>query len=185
MSRSSPDQLDLTRQWVDRVVIGLNLCPFAKAVQAKGQVRYALSQAREAEALLTDLVAEFERLRDTPAEIIDTTVLVHPWVLNDFFDYNDFLDIADAALVELDLEGILQVASFHPGYQFADSAPDDIENHTNRSPFPMLHLLREDSIDRAVAAYPDPDAIIERNQATMRRLGPDGLRRVIRDEGDA
>lgn len=179
MSQSSPDPLDLTRQWIDRVVIGLNLCPFAKAVQAKGQVHYVLSQAREAEALLTDLVAEYERLRDTPAELIDTTVLVHPWVLNDFLDYNDFLDIADAALVELDLEGILQVASFHPGYQFADSAPDDIENHTNRSPFPMLHLLREDSIDRAVAAYPDPDAIIERNQATMRRLGPDGLRRVL------
>jgi hypothetical protein len=185
MSDANLDPLDLTRQWIERVVIGLNLCPFAKAVQTKGQVRYALSQAREAEALLTDLVAEFERLRDTPAELIDTTVLVHPWVLNDFLDYNDFLDIADAALVELDLEGILQVASFHPGYQFADSAPDDIENHTNRSPFPMLHLLREDSIDRAVAAYPDPDAIIERNQATMRRLGPDGLRRVIAGEVDA
>lgn len=185
MSDSHPDPLDLTRQWIERVVIGLNLCPFAKAVQAKGQVHYALSQARDAEALLTDLVAEFERLRDTPAELIDTTVLVHPWVLNDFLDYNDFLDIADAALVELDLEGILQVASFHPGYQFADSAPEDIENHTNRSPFPMLHLLREDSIDRAVAAYPDPDAIIERNQATMRRLGVQGLRRVLADEGNA
>lgn len=185
MSDSNLEPLDLTRQWIDRVVIGQNLCPFAKAVQAKGQVHYALSQARDAEALLTDLVAECERLRDTPAELIDTTVLVHPWVLNDFLDYNDFLDIADAALVELDLEGILQVASFHPGYQFADSAPDDIENHTNRSPFPMLHLLREDSIDRAVAAYPDPDAIIERNQATMRRLGVQGLRRVLADEGNA
>ncbi len=185
MSRSNPDPLELTRQWIDRVVIGLNLCPFAKAVQAKGQVRYALSEARDAEALLTDLVAEFERLRDTPADTIDTTVLVHPWVLNDFLDYNDFLDIADAALVEMDLEGILQVASFHPGYQFADSAPDDIENHTNRSPFPMLHLLREDSIDRAVAAYPDPDAIIERNQARLRRLGSEGLRRQLAGEGEA
>jgi len=185
MSTTTCDPLELTRQWVLRVVIGLTLCPFARSVQSRGQVRYVLSKARDVEALLADFVAECERLRDTPADVIDTTLLVHPWVLGDFLDYNDFLDIADAALVELDLEGILQVASFHPAYRFADSGPDDIENHTNRSPFPMQHLLREDSIDRDVAAYPDPGAIIERNLATLRRLGPDGLRRLIAiDEGD-
>lgn len=173
------DPIAATRRWVERVVIGLNLCPFAKAVQAKGQVRYVLSDARDPETLLADLVSECERLRDTPAEVLDTTLLVHPQVLGDFLDYNDFLDLADAALVELGLEGVLQIASFHPDYQFADSAPGDIENHTNRSPYPMLHLLREASIDRAVEAYPEPDAIIERNLETMRRLGPLGLAAVL------
>jgi len=181
---ASEDPIVQTRHWVERVVIGLNLCPFAKAVQVRGQVRYALSDASSAEALLGDLAGELARLRDTPAEVLETTLLVHPQVLGDFLDYNDFLDIADAALVELELEGVIQVASFHPDYRFADSLPEDIENHTNRSPFPMLHLLREDSIDRAVAAYPDPDAIIERNQARLRELGHGGLRRVLRGEGD-
>jgi len=184
MENLSSDPLQLTRQWVERVVIGLNLCPFAKAVHTKGQVRYVLSEAREVEALLVDLVAECERLRDTPAEILDTTVLVHPHVLGDFLDYNDFLDLADATLVELDLEGVLQVASFHPDYRFADSEADDIENHSNRSPFPMLHLLREDSIDRAVAAYPEPGAIIERNLETLRRLGHAGLAAVLAGKGE-
>lgn len=177
---SNEDPITLTRHWVERVVIGLNLCPFAKAVQVRGQVRYALSEAASTEALLGDLGGELVRLRDTPADVLETTLLVHPHVLQDFLDYNDFLDIADAALVELDLVGVIQVASFHPDYRFADSLPEDIENHTNRSPFPMLHLLREDSIDRAVAAYPDPDAIIERNQARLRELGHGGLRRVLR-----
>lgn len=180
----SEDPIVLTRQWVERVVIGLNLCPFAKAVHVRGQVRYALSDARNVEVLLGDLVGELARLRDAPAEVLDTTLLVHPQVLQDFLDYNDFLDVADAALVELGLEGIIQVASFHPDYRFDDTLPEDIENHTNRSPFPMLHLLREDSIDRAVAAHPDPDAIIERNQARLRTLGHGGLRRVLRGEVD-
>jgi uncharacterized protein len=178
------DPITATRRWVERVVIGLNLCPFAKAVHGKGQVRYVLSQTRDAEALLADLVRECERLRDTPAEVLDTTLLVHPEVLGDFLDYNDFLDIADAALIELGLEGVLQIASFHPDYRFADSDPDDIENHTNRSPYPMLHLLREDSIDRAVAAYPEPDAIIERNLETMRRLGPQGLAALLAGDSE-
>ena len=179
MPDTPPDPLELTRRWVERVVIGLNLCPFAKAVQAKGQVRYVLSRARDIDALRADLVAECEHLRDTPAAITDTTLLVHPWVLTDFLDYNDFLDVADSALVELDLDGVLQVASFHPDYRFAGSAPDDIENHTNRSPFPMQHLLREESIDRAIEAYPASDTIIERNHATMQRVGSDGLRRLM------
>jgi hypothetical protein len=173
-TETTPDPLALTRAWVERAVIGLNLCPFAKAPQVKGQVRYALSTATDEESLLADLVAELQRLAESPAEAIETTLLVHPGVGADFADYNDFLDLADGALEELGLDGELQVASFHPQYQFADSAPDDITNATNRSPFPTLHLLREASIDRAVAAFPEAEAIFEANIATMEKLGPEG-----------
>jgi uncharacterized protein len=175
------DPIADTQRWVERAVIGLNLCPFAKAVVARGQVRYVLSEATTPEALLETLGAELALLRDTPAETIDTTLIVHPHVLADFLDYNDFLDLADALGAELDLEGVLQVASFHPQYQFAGSAPDDVDNCTNRSPWPTLHLLREDSVARAVAAFPDPDAIVDRNIATLRQLGPDGWRRLLAD----
>lgn len=168
-----------TRQWLERAVIGLNLCPFAKAVQAKAQVRFVLSDASTPEALLAQLGEELLLLRDTPAEQIDTTLLVHPQVLGDFLDYNDFLDQADALVEALDLEGVVQVASFHPQYQFAGTAPDDVENFTNRSPHPTLHLLREDSVARALDAYPDPGAIIERNIATLQRLGADGWRKLL------
>ncbi len=168
------DPLALTRAWVERAVIGLNLCPFAKAPQVKGQVRYVLSTATDEEGLMADLVAELHRLAESPAEKLETTLLVHPGVGADFADYNDFLDLADAALEELGLDGELQVASFHPLYQFADSAPDDISNATNRSPFPTLHLLREASIDRAVAAFPEAETIYEANIATMDQLGAEG-----------
>lgn len=174
--------LDETRAWVELAVIGLNLCPFAKAPEAKGQVRYALSEARDPEALLEDLVAELKLLDATPAERIETTLLVHPQVLADFADYNDFLDIAEAAVAELGLEGVIQVASFHPQYRFAGSEEDDVTNATNRSPFPTLHLLREESVERAVAAFPEGQAIYEANIETLRRLGPSGwddLRRRI------
>jgi uncharacterized protein len=171
-----------TRAWIERAVIGLNLCPFAKSVYVRGQVRIVASDATTPEALLAELGEELLRLRDTPAEATDTTLLVHPLVLQDFLDYNDFLERADALVASLELEGVLQVASFHPDYQFADSAPGDIENCTNRSPFPTLHLLREDSIDRAVAAYPDPDVIVRRNVETLRRLGADGWTRVLAGE---
>lgn len=177
-----------TRAWVDRAVIGLNLCPFAKAPQVKGQVRYVLSRAVDASELLTDLVAELHRLAEAPAERIETTLLVHPDALNDFDDYNDFLDVADAALAELELEGVLQVASFHPAYRFADSEPDDLANATNRSPYPTLHLLREDSIDRAVAAFPEAEAIFEANIETMEALGAKGwaqLQQHCRDDAAA
>lgn len=174
------DPLAATQRWVERAVIGLNLCPFAKAVHAKGQVRYALSDADTRDALLLELGEELLRLRDTPAAELDTTLLVHPRVLQDFPDYNDFLDAADALVAELGLEGIVQVASFHPRYRFAGTTDDDIGNCTNRSPHPMLHLLREDSVERAVAAYPDPDAIVERNQDTLRRLGSDGWKALLR-----
>jgi hypothetical protein len=168
------DPIADTRRWIERVVIGLNLCPFAKAVVAKGQVRYVLSDAATPEALLEALGEELLRLRDTPAEDIDTTLIVHPRVLADFLDYNDFLEDADALVEQLGLDGELQVASFHPQYRFAGSAPDDIANATNRSPWPTLHLLREDSVARAVAAFPDPDAIVERNIATLEKLGREG-----------
>lgn len=167
------------RRWLERAVIGLNLCPFAKAVYVKQQVRIVVSDASTERALLEQLGEELALLRDTPAEVVDTTLLVHPQVLGDFLDYNEFLDDADGLVEAMDLDGVLQVASFHPDYRFADTAPDDPGNLTNRAPWPILHLLREDSLDRAVAAYPDPGAIIERNIATMRELGFEGFRRLL------
>ena len=168
------------RLWLERAVIGLNLCPFAKAVVVKQQVRIVISDASTERALLEELGEELALLRDTPADEIDTTLLVHPQVLGDFLDYNDFLGDADALVEAMDLDGVLQVASFHPQYQFAGSEPDDADNLTNRAPYPILHLLREASIDRAVAAYPDPDAIIERNIATVRELGFAGWDKLLK-----
>lgn len=173
------DPLAVTRNWLEKAVIGLNLCPFAKAVYAKQQVRFVLSDASTPEALLEQLVEELVLLRDTPAEEIDTTLIIHPEVLTDFLEYNDFLENADAAVETLDLQGILQVASFHPQYQFAGAAPDDVSNYTNRAPYPILHLLREDSVERAVAAFPDPDVIIERNIETLDKLGIDGWNKLL------
>jgi len=163
-----------TRAWVRRAVIGLNLCPFARAVDVKEQIRYVFSDAPDAETLLATLVVELQRLADTDPEVVDTTMVIHPRVFGDFEDFNDFLELADAAVEDLDLDGVLQVASFHPRFQFADTEPDDITNATNRSPYPTLHLLREESVDRAVAAFPEAEAIFERNMATLAKLGPDG-----------
>ena len=168
-----------TRAWVDKAVIGLNLCPFAKAVEAKGRVRYVCCPARTAEDLLGALGDELRMLGSVAPDEVETTLLVHPGVLTDFLDFNDFLGVADDLLMSLGLEGELQIASFHPGYQFADSAPDAIENHSNRSPYPTLHLLRESSIDAAVATFPDAADIYERNIETLRRLGADGWRRLF------
>ncbi|NZA25608.1 DUF1415 domain-containing protein [Luteimonas sp. SJ-92] len=173
------DPIADTRRWLQRAVIGLNLCPFAKAVAVRDQVRFALSDAATPEALLQALAAELALLRDTDPDAVDTTLLIHPRVLGDFLDYNDFLDAADALVASMGLDGVLQVASFHPRYRFAGSGEDDIENFSNRSPHPMLHLLREDSVARAVAAYPDPDVIVERNQRTLRRLGRAGWRALL------
>ncbi|MBB3276641.1 hypothetical protein FHW78_002438 [Pseudoxanthomonas sp. OG2] len=178
---SAPDPVAATRHWIERAVIGLNLCPFAKAVYVKEQVRFVLSDATTPEALLEQLAEELVLLRDTEPAQIDTTLIIHPDVLTDFLDYNDFLDNADAAVEALDLQGILQVASFHPDYQFAGAAPDDISHYTNRSPYPTLHLLREDSVERAVAAFPDPDVIVERNIQTLDRLGQEGWRKLLAD----
>ena len=169
-----------TRRWLEAAVIGLNLCPFAKAVHVKDQIRWVLSEARQPETLLAELVQELQFLADADPQQVETTLLVHPHVLGDFFDFNDFLDLADAALVELGLEGTLQVASFHPSYQFADSEPDDIANCTNRSPYPTLHLLREASIERAVASVPDAADIYERNIRTLQGLGSAGWAALFR-----
>lgn len=174
MSKPQDDPLAHTRAWVEQAVIGLNLCPFAKAPQVKGQVRYVLSEATDRDTLLDDLVAELRHLAATPIDVTETTLLVHPQVLQDFFDYNAFLDEAEAAVAALGLEGQIQVASFHPQYQFAGTAAEDIENATNQSPYPTLHLIREASIDRAVQAFPQAEAIYEVNIETMRRLGVEG-----------
>lgn len=163
-----------TRNWLEKAVIGLNLCPFAKAVYVKEQVRYVVSSATTPEQLLEELMNELQLLSDTPAEHIDTTLLIHPFVLSDFLDYNEFLDVADAAVEDMQLEGELQVASFHPDYQFAETDQNDISNFTNRSPYPILHLLREDSIERAVEAFPEASEIFDRNIETMEKLGHDG-----------
>jgi len=163
-----------TRAWVRRAVIGLNLCPFARAVDVKDQIRYVFSEATDAETLLATLVVELQRLADTDPAVVDTTMVIHPRVFGDFEDFNDFLELADAAVDDLDLGGVLQVASFHPRFQFADTGPDDITNATNRSPWPTLHLLREESVDRAVAAFPEAEAIFERNMETLDKLGPSG-----------
>jgi hypothetical protein len=163
-----------TRAWIERAVIGLNLCPFAKAVHAKGQIRYVVSDDTDPEDLLNTLCAELERLaKGDPAEV-DTTLIIHPRVLTDFLDYNDFLELADQAVEDMGLEGVLQVASFHPQYQFEGTEPDDVGNASNRSPYPTLHLLREDSVDRAVDAFPEAERIYEANIETLQRLGPEG-----------
>lgn len=163
-----------TRRWLERAVIGLNLCPFAKAVYVKEQVRYVVSPARTPEELLETLMNELQDLADADPEKIDTTLLIHPFVLNDFLDFNEFLDVADAAVEDMSLDGELQVANFHPDYQFADTDPNDISNYTNRAPYPILQLLREDSIDRAVEAFPDAADIFEKNIETMEQLGHEG-----------
>lgn len=172
-----PDEAEViaaTRRWIERAVIGLNLCPFAKAVHVKNQICYMVSSATTHEDLLNDLMHALEILAQTSAENIDTTLLVHPYVLTDFLDYNDFLNVADAALEDMGLENVLQVASFHPQYQFAGTQPDDIENYTNRSPYPMMHLLREASVMRAVLAFPEAGKIFDKNIATLRDLGHTG-----------
>lgn len=164
------------QRWLERAVIGLNLCPFAKSVHVKGQIHWVVSEAREPARLLQDLRRELLDLAASDPAVRDTTLLVAPWCLQDFLDFNDFLDEADALLDELALQGILQIASFHPHYQFAGTAPDDISNHSNRAPYPTLHLLREDSIDRAVRAFPEAEAIYERNIQVLQALGAAGWR---------
>jgi len=177
------DAIGATRHWLEQAVIGLNLCPFARAVHLKRQIRWVESPARDAAGLLADLAHELQFLAAADPEKVETTLLIHPHVLNDFLEYNDFLDVADAAIEELGLAGVLQVASFHPDYRFEGTAPGDVDNLSNRSPHPMLHLLREDSIARAVAAFPDTAAIYERNIETLRRLGMDGWHKLLFQAG--
>jgi len=169
----------LTRAWIERAVIGLNLCPFAKAPYVKERIRYCVSHASSARDLLQDLRVELQRLVDSPVDELETTLLIHPQCLNDFLDYNDFLGDVDTTLRKLGLEGTIQVASFHPQYQFADSGPDDLSNATNQSPFPMLHLLREDSIDRAVETMSNPERIYTANIESLERLGARGWQDLL------
>lgn len=163
-----------TRQWIEKAVIGLNLCPFARAVYVKNQVRYVVSRAPHLDGLLEDLDRELDFLVAADPDEIDTTLLIHPTLLPDFLDFNDFMQLAEAAVDEHGLEGVIQIASFHPAFQFEGTAPDDIGNYTNRAPFPILHLLREASIERAVAAFPETGTIYERNIATLKALGHAG-----------
>jgi hypothetical protein len=174
LNADDDDIVAATRRWLERAVIGLNLCPFAKAVYVKEQVRYVVSPARTPEDLLETLMNELQALSDTDSEQTDTTLIIHPFVLNDFLDFNEFLDVADAAVEDMQLDGELQVASFHPDYQFADTDQNDISNYTNRAPYPILQLLREESIDRAVEAFPEAETIFEKNIETMEALGHEG-----------
>lgn len=162
------------RVWLERAVIGLNLCPFAKSVHVKGQIHYAVSRAKTAQELLQDLVFELQALVSLDAALRETTLLIAPDSLANFLDFNDFLAQADQVLLDLALDGVLQIASFHPQFQFAGTRADDITNCSNRAPYPTLHLLREDSIDRAVEAFPEAATIFEQNMQTLERLGPAG-----------
>ena len=166
--------LEATRHWLEAAVIGLNLCPFAKAVYVKNQVRLVVSKARHADDLLEELDRELDLLVATPGEEIDTTLLIHPTLFEDFLDFNDFLEVAEGVVDEHGLEGVVQLANFHPQFQFDGTEPDAISNFTNRAPFAMLHLLREESVDRAVEAFPDAEAIFETNIATLEKLGHAG-----------
>jgi hypothetical protein len=173
--------IEATRRWISSMVIGLNLCPFAQRVFVGEKIRYVVSDARDEATLRQDLAAEIQTLAAAPLETVETTLLIHPRVLGDFLEYNDFLDAAEGLLADLGLEGIVQIASFHPDYRFADTPADGVENYTNRSPYPMLHLLREESISRLEQ---DPEELLEipeRNMATLRALGRDAILKRLRE----
>lgn len=163
-----------TKQWLEKAVIGLNLCPFAKAPHVKNLVRIVVSEARHLDGFLEDLDRELQLLGNTPASELETTLLVHPTLFPDFETFNQMLEIADDAVVENELEGIVQIAPFHPDFQFEGTEADDISNYTNRSPYPTLHLIREDSIAKAAEAFPDSSAIFDRNIALLEKMGHEG-----------
>ncbi|WP_341649054.1 DUF1415 domain-containing protein [Thauera humireducens] len=171
--------IDDINQWLDEVVIGLNLCPFAAKPRREKRVRIAISHATDEETLLNDLQAELERLSDTPVDELETTLLAIPDMLENFEDYNDFLDAVDLWVEQFGWEGELQVASFHPQYQFADTEADEPGNLTNRSPWPMLHIIREESLEQAVDHYPDVEGIPERNIKRMEALSKDEKRKLF------
>jgi len=174
-----------TQRWLERAVIGLNLCPFAKSVHVKGQVHYVVSPATSPPELLEQLRRELAALHAADPERRDTTLLIAPYCLQEFLDFNDFLAEADAVLEALGLEGELQIASFHPQFQFAGTDADDITNYTNRAPYPTLHLLREASIDRAVEAFPEAETIYEKNMQTLKQLGHAGWAELALNPQDA
>lgn len=173
-----------TKRWLERAVIGLNLCPFAKTVHAKHQVRYAVSSAQASDAALDDLERELRTLVAAKPEKVDTTLLILPYALAKFDDFTDFLDLVEIVLKVQGLTGVIQVASFHPQYRFADATADDMSNFTNRSPYPVLHLLREASLAYAIQTFPDTAAIYEQNIATLRALGMAGWQGLEVDAKD-
>ena len=174
----TPDQertaIEDTQKWLLEAVVGLNLCPFAKAVVVKDMVRYRVCASSEPADVLAMLREELQHLAEADPDKLDTTLLIAPNALPDFLDFNDFLADCDDVLMDLELDGVLQVADFHPHYQFGGTEVDDIENFTNRTPYPTLHLLREASIDKAVEAYPDASLIFERNIEVLNKLGHAG-----------
>ena len=176
-SETNKDIISTVRKWVESVVVEMNLCPFAKRELVKNRVRFVTSAATTAEQLLTDLQAELQVLNTEPT--VETTLLIHPEVLQDFYQFNDFLDVADSLLVDMGLEGTYQIASFHPDYQFGGTQPEDAENYTNRAPYPVLHLLREDSLEQVIADYPNVDDIPQRNIELMNSLGIKKLRALL------
>jgi hypothetical protein len=179
MARPSDDEvLARTRVWLEKAVIGLNLCPFAKAVYTRDRVRLVVSQARHADDLLEELDRELDFLVATTAEQVDTTLLIHPTLFPDFLDFNDFLEIAEGVLDEHGLEGVVQLASFHPQFQFDGTTPEDMGNYTNRAPYAVMHLLREDSVEKAVDSLADPDAVYQENIRTLDRLGLEGWKKL-------
>ncbi|NOT10341.1 MAG: DUF1415 domain-containing protein [Methylococcaceae bacterium] len=165
------------RHWVENLVVNLNLCPFAKRELVKNRVRFSVTDAITEEQLLIALQAELKLLNSD--ETVETTLLIHPMVLQDFYNYNQFLNLADSLLAQMELAGIYQIASFHPDYQFGGTEPDDVENYTNRSPYPMLHLIREESLEQAIANYPDSDQIPERNIALLKSLGRNKIQALL------
>jgi uncharacterized protein len=176
---SDEEVLAATRRWLEQAVIGLNLCPFAKSVYVKDQVRLVVSRARHLDAFLDDLDRELELLKTTPAEQVDTTLLVHPALFPDFMVFNDFLNVADDVLVEHELEGVIQIAPFHPGFVFEGEDEGNMSHFTNRSPYPTLHLIREESLEKAIESFGDTDVIFERNIEVLRKLGHEGWMRLI------
>ncbi|GAB2907394.1 DUF1415 domain-containing protein [Paralcaligenes sp. KSB-10] len=176
--------LAATQHWLVRAVIGLNLCPFAKSVYIKKQIRYVIDRSISDQDVLAALEAEMIYLADADPAQVDTSLLIVPDILSDFLDYNNFLNRAQRLLKRMRLTGVLQIASFHPRYQFADRGTDDIENYTNRAPYPIFQLLREASIERALAGFSDTSTIYERNQETLRRLGHDGWHNWLNKPAD-
>lgn len=167
--------IEVTRRWISSVVIGLNFCPFARRVFQGGLIRYVVSEATDEEKLLEELGSELQNLAGAPIEETETTLLIHPGVFGSFLDFNDFLAIGDRLIETLKLRGIIQIASFHPDYQFEATQPDDVENFTNRSPYPMLHLLREESISKVMGEGDELLEIPRRNIELLKRLGRENM----------
>lgn len=176
--RESEQMIQTTRNWIQRFVVRYRLCPFAKPVVDRNTIEYKVSTAHDPELLLEDVIQMLERFSSVSVEEVETSFLIHPWVLQDFLEYNDFLTIVDHVIAELGLEGLVQVASFHPDYLFAGSNPEDVENATNRSPYPMLHFLREEGMEEALHTFPNPEEIPVRNEACMRSLGADTIQTI-------